>query len=551
MFKCYTKNSLTSLSLCIAVTVILAILLPSKGVWVNDQGLKILQVLCLAESSSFHLDLKIPLEDSGGLKPFPDTVLKEVGGEFYLVYPYSFASLLAPFYKIFGVLAFSLFPLICGILATTILTAATGYLKKASMWVPLIALCTPLLPYHWVYWEHTLIFLLIAISLWFLIRAYTKQTDIECLAAGIALALCIPFRLEMAVYIFAVTIATLVTSRSYLRSAYLSIPGLVTFLSILYLNTTFWGSPLGLHAGHVIDPTDPASISRIEVFLNLTTGMTSQIFLLCLNAILLLLCFVPKRALGGRIRLVCLSIIALIYLTNRIYLWTSANPFLSNLDNGSMASITPVLLIVFNLLLTKRTDRITSLLLWTSLIFSVIMILLCPPTTSSGMHFGPRILLPMMIPLILVSARILNTAWKQKSVSTSRKMIFALYCLLLFTGLLQNGFWWKLIREQKSNNQAVSAYFQGKEPRYIFSDVYWFTEMHPFLYDQHHLLYVDDWGKFATIRERMKQEGAAEFYIATRASIADPSYVKVDIPGARDFSTILDVRVYRISLLSE
>src|SRR5262245_54362002 len=178
-------------------------LLPAGGFWINDEGIKYLQTVTIDSSPqrSSLVRLDFSPEETGGLLPHTPVYLWRTSAGYRFLYPESFARLCALARRAGGDVGMRLVPLVAGLLAVGIWTAAARDLvPRGAALVPLLVIGTPWMFYHWVFWEHTVALALQTGSLLLFVRGWRRRRSSVLALSGIVLGLSVFLRAEMALY---------------------------------------------------------------------------------------------------------------------------------------------------------------------------------------------------------------------------------------------------------------------------------------------------------------------------------------------------------------
>ncbi|HLJ61982.1 MAG TPA: hypothetical protein VKZ50_19825 [bacterium] len=227
----------------------------SRGFWSPDSAVRFVQVESLLRHGADGVAVTYPaasLDPAGTYFPFGPWFHFVRHGRYYVSYPPYFPALVAPLYRSLGNAGLVLLPFLAG-LGTVWVTH--GVLARTAPvlagWGALaLGLATPLAIYSAVFWDHAPVVFLSAAALALAVRACDSESarrtlDLEL--AGALLGLALWLRNEIYVLIPAVLAAWVcVAARDRVRGAIAMIAGLVVPVGVLWaLNRALSGSLLG------------------------------------------------------------------------------------------------------------------------------------------------------------------------------------------------------------------------------------------------------------------------------------------------------------------
>ena len=242
------------------------IVLPHAGLFINDNGCKLIQIEGLIRSGGTDLSVPWPgKEIDRGLyfRPLGDPFGTVIGGRLFVSFPIPFALVTAVPYRLFGAAGLTLLPFLAGLLLLPAVAALAGLLgaDARATWIAVLGtgLGTPVWFYAYTLWEHLPAVCLLTWGLVILLRSCAGEerrgaTALAALLCGAAVWL----RDDVLLFALAMTAAPLVVRRGGRTGA----PGAdgrrqaVRFLSILLLSLlplaiAQWivlGTPFGIHA---------------------------------------------------------------------------------------------------------------------------------------------------------------------------------------------------------------------------------------------------------------------------------------------------------------
>jgi hypothetical protein len=252
------RKILTSPITWVALVYLTILLLLNDGFWINDNGVKFLQVRAI-ESSHFQSDsLPWPgeqLDPNFDFRPLRPPFSQVSDGRLYASYPPLFALLATVPHLLLGFPGLYVLPLL-GTLATLAAVARLGIVlssnrrsarRTANIAVLLTGFASPVWFYSFTFWEHTPA---LALSSWSLVACvYYRVEPSRRTAAwvGLLAGLAIYFRTDAYLLAAILGVTCAVGGRRPLDAATLGLVLIATLLPLWIFQWSTYGNPLGLH----------------------------------------------------------------------------------------------------------------------------------------------------------------------------------------------------------------------------------------------------------------------------------------------------------------
>jgi hypothetical protein len=245
--------------LCVAAVYAATLLWLPDGLWIVDNGNKLIQVEAILASG--HRDYSIPwpgreLDPQLEFNPIPAPFSVIHGERLYAVYSPAFPALSSPFFALLGSPGLLVLPFVAGValLAGLVcLTRAAGLPAAAAPASVLVAgLCTPVWFYSAVFWEHIVGASLAVWSVAAWLRFLESGSGRALLACGAACAVAVWFRDQL--LMLGALMALLALARpaaGRVRTVLLLGAGLAAgLLPLALFQWLTLGDPLGFHLTH-------------------------------------------------------------------------------------------------------------------------------------------------------------------------------------------------------------------------------------------------------------------------------------------------------------
>lgn len=230
----------------------------APGLWINDNGVKLIQTRAILDSGLSDFSVAWPgerIDPEHHFQPIPAPLGIVRDGKLFASYPPTFALLAAGASTLLGRAGLALWPLAGALL---LLPAVAGLARRvqgegsdpaaaaAAVW--LVGLGTPVWFYAGTFWEHTLSICLAAWCLLAVLRFRERPDASSGLAVGSLAAAGVWLRTDAYLFAGVVAAACLARRGAGARPRATLLAGLILGLGALWtLQATTVGHPLGLH----------------------------------------------------------------------------------------------------------------------------------------------------------------------------------------------------------------------------------------------------------------------------------------------------------------
>ena len=437
--------------------------MPDGGLWINDNGLKLIQVEALLRSgfANFAIDWPGRSIDPGlAFMPITQGFFVLLDSELYASYSPVFALLSAPLYGLLGGAGLYLLPLLGAIAVLPAIRhlaifAETGVAggpvaesRSATPWIAVLVtgLATPLWFYSATFWEHAPA---VALSSWSLVaclRFGAAPAIRTGVIAGVLLAL--PLYLRSDAYLLSAIIGVVAAWRAHdLRgTAWLGGAFALCLAPLWIFHLVLFGEPFGPHITSQAGGISAAAYlsERPTTIRNFLVNSHGSPWWSALAAAPFWLCVaaggglsqrgfrigVPLAALGGLLA-------AAIVLQGHL---TAPRPMNWLLASSGLFAAFPLAILA---LVRRATPADPAASVRSSLIFivladAVLLACLAPVINSTGIHWGNRFLLPLY-PVLAVLASVSAVSWWRVCRPGSLRLVgcTTIAALLLASLLLQ------------------------------------------------------------------------------------------------------------------
>lgn len=469
---------------------LLAPLIRTDGIWVNDEGNRLLQIRAFAEGKN---GLRDPLCGASlpGLLPYVSDayfVRDPKSGEIVSGYTEAFPRLAAPLYRAGGFPLVRSAVLLCSFLCMLLILPLARLCKlsgpAAAGAVLLTGLGTPLFFYAGTVLEITMAAMLFCVFLFAAGQAVRRRHHWKAwLCAGFLLSL-IPWFREEAYMIFAGFLAALLLLRPPWKApAAFGGAFLLGAAPLWILNFTRWGSIFGLHylIYREIAPEPVTLLSRLHSLYFFLFGSNADgLPGLAAGVICVFSLFFglqkDDHPLRRQVKAIIALLLAAVSLLNLAALVFESDPIQATLSHQSMCGTVPFFLLPFLLTRTFLAERnIFWKFLFCAGAFSAAGIAVCLEYGSRGVFFGPRYH-TLMLPLYALLAVRSFHYMKGTPETASRRMIIsgALTVCLCAAACQFSGV--RLLRIRKAWSGELNAVCSTLVPPVIVSDVFYVPE---------------------------------------------------------------------------
>jgi hypothetical protein len=432
-------RSLLALACMTALYLLLAtFVLPQGAFFSSDEGLKFIQLQNLIRKGLGDLSIDYPgqgLDSDLRFVPINNPPPLIRNGKIFAVYPVIFPLLAAPLFRLLNEAGLYVIPVFSGLLTLVI----TVYIARLSgedgfCSILLLGLCTPLLFYSLLFWDHTLGTALSTLALLLVMKGLAQPKRFQLLLGGIALGLAIWVRSELYVMALVMPAAFFVTgSRRVRHVASLCLGVFAALVPLWIFQLLVYGNFIGPHVGHLASLGEelPVTTSRLAIaYYTLLEGSSN----LLLNFLFIMACVasvlvVRSRRLRTNSVLVSISFATLILAGLPNILRANAGTPI-----GGLISTTPFIVFSFATLSDSRVGQNTRFLLAASLGYIVLVCLVTP--VDPGLQWGPRFLLPIFPPLTILAVTNFRVVAAVHSKPSPRAILRASFVSVVAASLL-------------------------------------------------------------------------------------------------------------------
>ncbi len=392
---------------CVTATyVVLAFfVLPQDAFFSSDEGLKFIQLQNFLRNGHSGLTVEYPgrgLDPDLSYVPInnPPTLIRD--GQLYAVYPVVFPLLATPLYRALSYAGLYVIPVVTGLLTLVItcwLARLTGGSGTSSTIV--LGLCSPLVFYSLVFWDHTLGTMLSTLAILLVVKNLENARKPWLIAGGMLLGLAIWVRSEMYVMGLVMPVALFFFSRRrFVNTLSLCLGMLVTLVPLWVFQFLVYGNFIGPHVGHFAWLAEelPMTTDRVAIIYHtLLEGNSSPAL-----SFLYIMAFVSSAMLfrSSRLRkrnlliIVNFGILAIITIPN-ILEAAAGRPL------GGLITTAPFLVFGLTTLLNSSVRQGNRMLVAIGLGYTALVCAWTP--VDPGLQWGPRFLLPIFPPLAVVA----------------------------------------------------------------------------------------------------------------------------------------------------
>jgi hypothetical protein len=444
--------------------------IPLLGFWVGDCGSRYLQMINIAQRHQFRgFSIDYPLKDQDpefALRPFERQHTFVYRDRLYTQYPPTFAYVVGALYQVTGNSAMRIAPL-AGALMLLLGTLRLG--RRCGLRWPRAAAAvalfgSPLLPYAFTFWD---ILPALAAATWataFLVQARETEGARWAAAAGLLAFLAFLLREEYLIWGGCLLLClpwTTVAGRRVgaMFAGCFLFPVALTALA----NQAMIGEPLFMFSWSTSsDPSLRWSLgSRLQVLYNVLAMASYDpnidiILFACMCGIVLI------GSQSARLRAVaCVGGLACA-LAVRWNNWHFGVPMLLAWMMNGAVTATPLFFV--GLAPVPRSSRAHTpagkSLLHVSLLFCVVFLLACPKVSSTGLHWGPRLLLPVY-PLLIVRAFAVAEDLFAARAQAAGKLALAGFCALALLGFADSAVYLQRLRAKVTSAGEMLSFMRG------------------------------------------------------------------------------------------
>jgi hypothetical protein len=529
--------------------------LPGEGLWIVDNGNKLIQVEALLASGQRDYAIPWPgrqLDPHFELNPLPNLFSVVHEGRLYSVFSPAFPALASPLYAWLGTPGLYVLPFVSGVALLAGLLAlarAAGLREPAGAVSVLVAgLCTPVWFYSVVFWEHIVAASLVvwAVAGW--LSFHATRSPRALLASGAACAAAVWFRDQLLLLAALMGLMALAGAPGARRRAVLLFgAGLAAGLAPLALfQWLALGNPIGFHLTHGFQATGGGSPgARIAAHLADRPAALHHLFLawagdvplsallsLPLFALLLLRPALPRRAFEAALLGCALWGLAGALVT-ALGTALAASPIDWWLRSNGFFSAAPLL--ALGLVRRRDHEQPPGLRRLGQLVaaYAALYVLLSPLRNVAGIHWGSRYLLELY-PLLAVPCAF-NLLDAARLLSRARLAPLALL-LVASTALQLQAL--DILERKKSFGQRLARAVRERPEPVIVTDEWWLPQTLATEFFQRPIFYVQSEEQARRLLGRLARFGERRFLFVTSSldRPIEPGAVVVDDAGLRFFS---------------
>ena len=523
------KRPLLALALMATVYASLAFLiLPQAAFFSSDEGLKLIQVHNLVRKRWSDFTLDYPgreLDPDLSYVPInnPPVFIRE--GDIYSVYPVFFPLLVTPLFVLLGYPGLYVIPVASGLLTLLVIHWLARTTDKRDGYVILIlGLCTPLLFYSLLFWDHTLGTLLVTATLFLASKSLRQPRWPLPLAGGLILGLSIWVRTELYVMSLVLPVAYFLSNGRRIRHTLLMCLGILATLVPLWLfQFITYGNPVGPHVAHFASLGEelPVTTNRVAILYYTLLESNSDPLLTFLSVMAFvataIVLWSPKLRRNHILVATVFGALLLCSIPNLLQAW-SGRPL------GGLIATTPFLTFSFAAASGAKSRNTHRLLL--SVCVGYIALVCIATPVDPGLQWGPRFLLPIFPPavvLALTNARGLANGSRRASMS---RLITACFAATIAISLLFQACGIRVMNMIKNRDQQLIESTAALDSSWIVSDEYGFAQYVAPLFYQKYFFYVRSQEDYQRLTETFPRNDVHVFAVVTypvpHRNVVDP-----------------------------
>jgi hypothetical protein len=383
----------------------------------------------------------------------------------------------------------------------------------------IVGFSSPLLIYSIEFWEHAPGAALAAFALVGIVKAIgSRRRALWLMSAGAAIGLGLTMRAELYVYPIAVMLG-LILLRSVLpllRSLVLLAFGGLVIAGIWWVyQAVRWGSPLGprvsqnvplLGGGAMLERLGDTTGRNWTMLLPSAGGGLD--WLVVLGVIVLALTVIRWVVRSVRVNrlLFWVQVLALLGMS-AVMVWRLANwsTELSQRPDDLLTTfpLWCMLLITLPLPGAPVANRLSDFLLAVAVSFLALVILVSP--FQGGIQWGPRFLLPVIVPLTVALIDRVARMWDQ----VDRSLRFGLavaFCALLLAGSYSTWLGMQFMRNGQNGSAAYQQLISDLPERVVVTDAWFLPQGAPYTFGDKLWLMAEDEEKMFQLIQRLRKQ---------------------------------------------
>jgi len=514
-----TKHRSSLALACVtAIYLLLAFLvLPQGSFFSSDEGLKFIQLQNLIRKGLGDFTIDYPgraLDPDLSYVPInnPPPLIRD--GKIFAVYPVFFPLLAAPLYRLFHDAGLYLIPLLSGLL-TLVVSAYIARLTggKGFSSILLLGLCTPLLFYSLLFWDHTLGTLLSTLALLLVTKNLEQPRQFFLLLGGMVMGLAIWVRSELYMLGLVMPVAySLMSSRRLRYVASLCLGTLIALVPLWLFQFFTYGNFIGPHIGHLASLGEelPVTTNRLAIVYYTLLEGNSNLVLSCL----FIMAFVASTLIVRSPRLRTNAILVGIIFASLV-LASLPNILQANAARplGGLISTTPFLAFSFAALARSSLGQKSRFLLALSLGYIALVCLITP--VDPGLQWGPRFLLPILPPLTILALNNFHVLASAQARLSSKGLLKVSFLSIVVVSLLLQVSSLRTMHIRKTRDlRLIEDTAQISSP-YIVSDEYGYAQYVAPLFYERQFFYVRDQEAYQRLAEAFLENDIHTFAVVT------------------------------------
>lgn len=507
------------------------IVLPKAAFFSSDEGLKLIQVQNFLRKGWSDFTIDYPgrwLDPDLSFVPINNPPPLMQGERIFAAYPVFFPLLATPLYSLLGYAGLYVIPVVSG-LATVLVTWWLARLlgARGSSSILVLGLCTPLLFYSLLFWDHTLGTLLATVALLLVIRTLLQRDRRWLLGGGAILGVSIWARTELYALAAVTPVVYFLFGGRRGRDTLLLCLGILAALLPLWLfQAMVYGNPIGPHVGHFASLGEelPVTTNRLAIvyYTLLEANPNPLVTLLYAIAFASATLVLWSPALRHKPVLVIAAFGALLLCSvpNLVEAW-SGRPL------GGLIATTPFLAFSFGGI-PQQEDGDSRRLALAACFGYIILVCIATPV-DPGLQWGPRFLLPiypLAAVLALRNGQALSATARSSSTGT---LLGACLAATLGVSLVFQACGIRVMNMVKTRDRQLIESTARLDSTWIVSDEFGLAQYAAPLFYQKEFFYVRSQEEYQRLTETFVRNGIDRYAVVTypvpRRGIVDPAGV--------------------------
>jgi len=501
-----------------AIYLVLAFLvLPREAFFSSDEGLKFIQLQNFLRKGWGDFTIDYPgreLDPDLRYVPINNPPALIRNGMIFAVYPIFFPLLAAPLYHLFNDAGLYLIPLFSG-LVTLIISGCIARLtgEKGSSSILLLGLCTPLLFYSLLFWDHTLGTLLFSLSLLLVMKNLEQPRHFSLLLGGMVVGLGIWVRSEL--YVMGLVMPAtyfFLGSRRFRHVASLCLGTFITLVPLWLFQFFIYGDFIGPHVGHLarLGEELPVTTNRLAIIYYTLLEGNSNLAL----GFLFIMAFVASTLIVRSPKLRANSLLVTIIFASLVVV-SIPNILQANAGRplGGLVSTTPFFAFGFVVLSGPPHRQKNRFLLALSLGYITLVCSITP--VDPGLQWGPRFLLPILPPLTILALNNFHTLTKPRERRSPRGLLKVSFLSVAAVSLLLQASSLRTMYVLKTRDMKLIEDTAQISSPYIVSDEYGYAQYVAPLFYGKQFFYVRNQDAYRRLTETFLRNDIHIFAVVT------------------------------------